>query len=190
MIDWVIDGDGLHRLRRDGAEVTFDAFLRGLATEPLVRAALTDRLRAVPHRGFCWETAPLTEASGRAPLRCAFVESPALAGITTDPEPFREHFGRPDAVAFDSLGGDARLVAPAPRPGVDPAVYAHLGVFVRGAPAAQIDALWTQVAAEAAEVRRSGPRWLSTAGLGVSWLHVRLDTRPKYYRTERFRRLP
>jgi len=26
------------------------------------------------------------------------------------------------------------------------------------------------------------PLWLSTAGLGVSWLHVRLDTRPKYYR--------
>ena len=25
------------------------------------------------------------------------------------------------------------------------------------------------------------PRWLSTAGLGVPWLHLRLDTRPKYY---------
>ncbi|MGI9175867.1 MAG: DUF6940 family protein [Rhodothermales bacterium] len=23
--------------------------------------------------------------------------------------------------------------------------------------------------------------WLSTAGGGVSWLHVRLDSRPKYY---------
>jgi len=23
--------------------------------------------------------------------------------------------------------------------------------------------------------------WLSTAGMGVSWLHVRLDDRPKYY---------
>lgn len=190
MIDWVTDGDGLDRLRRDGAEVSFDAFLLGLATEPLVRAALTDRLRAVPHRGFCWETAPLTDESGRAALRCAFVESPALAGITADPEPFREHFPRGDVVAFDSLGGDARLVAPSPRPGVDPAVYAHLGAFVRGAPAAQVDALWRRVASEAADVRRAGPRWLSTAGLGVSWLHVRLDTRPKYYRTERLRRRP
>ena len=25
------------------------------------------------------------------------------------------------------------------------------------------------------------PVWLSTAGAGVSWLHVRLDDRPKYY---------
>jgi NADH:ubiquinone oxidoreductase subunit len=25
------------------------------------------------------------------------------------------------------------------------------------------------------------PVWLSTAGMGVAWLHVRLDDRPKYY---------
>ena len=25
------------------------------------------------------------------------------------------------------------------------------------------------------------PMWLSTCGTGVYWLHVRLDTRPKYY---------
>ena len=25
------------------------------------------------------------------------------------------------------------------------------------------------------------PTWLSTAGMGVAWLHVRLDQRPKYY---------
>jgi hypothetical protein len=28
---------------------------------------------------------------------------------------------------------------------------------------------------------RRKPVWLSTAGAGVSWLHVRLDDRPKYY---------
>ncbi len=25
------------------------------------------------------------------------------------------------------------------------------------------------------------PMWLSTAGAGVPWLHVRLEDRPKYY---------
>lgn len=189
VIDWVTDADGFHRLRRDGRELSFDGFLGGLGSDPLVRSALTDRLRAVPHLGFCWETAPITEASGRAPFRCTFVESPPLSRLTADPVPFREHFGGSDVVAFSSLGGDARLVAPSPRLGVDAAVYAHLGVFVRGAPEAQVDALWQRVAAEVAAVRPAGPRWLSTAGLGVSWLHVRLDTRPKYYRTDPFRRL-
>jgi len=33
----------------------------------------------------------------------------------------------------------------------------------------------------------AGPPWVSTAGMGVPWLHVRLDTRPKYYRHAPYR---
>lgn len=29
--------------------------------------------------------------------------------------------------------------------------------------------------------------WLNTAGLGVIWLHVRMDIRPKYYKTKRYK---
>lgn len=31
------------------------------------------------------------------------------------------------------------------------------------------------------------PRWLSTSGLGVSYLHVRIDSRPKYYSFDEYR---
>jgi hypothetical protein len=31
------------------------------------------------------------------------------------------------------------------------------------------------------------PVWLSTAGAGVAWLHIRLDDRPKYYGYTPFR---
>lgn len=34
------------------------------------------------------------------------------------------------------------------------------------------------------------PVWLSTAGMGVSWLHVRLDARPKYYGFAAYREPP
>ena len=27
----------------------------------------------------------------------------------------------------------------------------------------------------------SNPLWLSTLGLGVAWVHIRLDRTPKYY---------
>ena len=59
--------------------------------------------------------------------------------------------------------------------------YGHIGAFVRHAPEPQRHALWERVGA--AMQRRVGtkPVWLSTAGAGVSWLHVRLDDRPKYY---------
>ncbi len=40
-----------------------------------------------------------------------------------------------------------------------------------------------QVVGETMQERVSAsPLWLSTAGMGVSWLHLRLDSRPKYYR--------
>jgi hypothetical protein len=40
--------------------------------------------------------------------------------------------------------------------------------------------------------RRVGrqPVWLSTAGAGVAWLHVRLDDRPKYYGHGPYRQRP
>jgi hypothetical protein len=185
---WVTDAQGLHVLRGHGAAVSFDAFLDGLASDPVIRAALTDLLRSSPYAAFCWETPALTPQSGAQPFRCAIVESPALATVTADPTPFRAHLrAGGEVVDFDSLGGDSRLVAPVPRPGVDLSVYAHLASFVRGAPPDQVDALWVRVAEVVAELRGRRPRWLSTAGLGVSWLHVRLDPRPKYYRTATLR---
>lgn len=79
--------------------------------------------------------------------------------------------------AFTSLGGDSRLVAP-----VAPAV--DLARFVRAASDAQASSLWRRVGDELAAAVDGGDfarLYLSTSGLGVSWLHVRIDPRPKYY---------
>ena len=90
-------------------------------------------------------------------------------------------------IAFPNLGNDAILVVPLPtdqRPAAD---YVHLAAFVRRAPAEQVHELWRVVGA-AMEARLSDqPLWLSTAGMGVAWLHVRLDTRPKYYGFDEYR---
>ena len=61
---------------------------------------------------------------------------------------------------------------------------------MRGAPAAQHDALWKQVGAalrRELDARGGRPTWLSTEGSGVPWLHVRLDSYPKYYHTAAYR---
>ena len=98
-----------------------------------------------------------------------------------DTEAFAEHFaGAKTGIAtFSNLGGDAVMVVPCQL--TEPSAYGHLAAFVRHAPEPQRHALWQAVGE--AMVRRVGaePVWLSTAGAGVSWLHVRLDDRPKYY---------
>jgi hypothetical protein len=50
------------------------------------------------------------------------------------------------------------------------------------------DALWIEVAEVHDGAMGEEPRWLSTSGLGVFWLHVRLDQRPKYYAHTPYRR--
>jgi len=100
-----------------------------------------------------------------------------------DPAPFAGQFAAHPTdrgvIVIPNLGGDAFLVVPRPiGPG---AAYTHIAAFVRGAPTRQQDALWRAVAT--AVLERLSPKlvWLSTAGAGVAWLHVRLDEWPKYY---------
>jgi hypothetical protein len=120
------------------------------------------------------------------PFEFVLLDSPGLAR-RPDPEAFEEHFAKAEAgvAAFPNLGGDAIMVVPAPL--AEPSAYGHLAAFVRLAPEAQRHALWQSVGGAMARRVGAKPVWLSTAGAGVSWLHVRLDDRPKYYGFEPYK---
>ncbi len=145
-------------------------------------------LRDAPHEAYFWETPPVRRATLGQPFEFALIESPELARVRAEPEVFRARFesGDPEqpVLRFPNLGGDALLVVP--RPLAAAASYAHLAAFVRGAPPAQVHALWQTAAAALQEQIGARPTWLSSAGLGVYWLHLRLDSRPKYYRCARY----
>jgi hypothetical protein len=138
-------------------------------------------LAGVQFEAYCLETPPLGKQALNEPFECVFVESPLLARIEADPLPFQEHFrASGGSVAFPSLGRDALLVAPCPVN--DSTSYAHLAAFLRSASKEEARQLWKTVALGLDDRLGDDLVWLSTAGLGVSWLHVRLDSRPKYYR--------
>lgn len=189
MWDWHVraaaDGSPITvSLSSRGEPVTFRGVVDAWRSDEAFRAAFTATLRDIPYRAYCWETPPLSRATLDLPFECVFVESEALAYARPEPGPFREHFtdqgSATQVVSFESLGRDALLVVPCPRS--DPSAYVHLAAFVRLAPMEQVHVLW-RVLAEAIDTRLGpSPIWLSTAGLGVHWLHVRLDARPKYYR--------
>jgi len=64
---------------------------------------------------------------------------------------------------------------------------------VRNAAAAEKAALWALVGTtltQALSQRGNQPTWLNTEGSGVPWLHVRMDSVPKYYHTGAYRRPP
>lgn len=147
------------------------------------RTWFSEQLRQSPFGAFFWETPPVTTDTVDRNFEFVLVDSPILARVAPDPSPFQAQFAArrgEEVITFSNLGGDAVLVVPAPVASAD--CYPNLARFLRHAPSSQVDSLWRSVGQAMQERLGSRPTWLSTAGLGVSWLHVRLDSRPKYYR--------
>ena len=135
---------------------------------------------------FRWETPGVTADTVLQPFEFVILDSPGLARCP-DKGAFAEHFTGAEAgvAVFTNLGGDAIMVVPVPLG--EPLAYGHLAAFVRLAPDLQRHAFWQSVGEAMARRIGAKPVWLSTAGAGVSWLHVRLDDRPKYYAFRSYR---
>jgi len=163
---------------------TFADVLRAWREQADFRQSFNNVLALAPYSAFRWETPPVTSATLERPFEFVLLKDTYLSD-RPDTRAFAEHWKNAPSsgiVEFSNLGGDAILVVPCPLG--PPKAYVHLASFVRQAPPAQRDALWQSVAAALSRRVSAKPLWLSTAGAGVAWLHVRLDDRPKYYRWE------
>jgi hypothetical protein len=152
-------------------------------TSQTFRTFYNQLLAQLPFAGFFWENKPITPQTLQAPYEFVVVGTAAFDGLNANSKPFSKYFEKDEwVVRFDNLGKNANLVVPCPSDLYDSG-YTHLGIFVRQAPPAQRDAFWERVgkAVQARIESDKQPFWLSTSGLGVHWLHVRLDQRPKYY---------
>ena len=159
---------------------------------------LTSILKSSPYKAFFFETKGCSSLNvATKQFEFVLIDSPSLFQFcesSPDPGAFSEHFqscppNSNDICSFNNLGGDARLVSPKPRLNIEDSTYSHLGAFVRGAPTDQIRHMWKNVAFEYLKLFKDNPQktfWLSTCGLGVSWLHFRLDSYPKYYSYDLF----
>lgn len=167
-----------------GAPISVKTALHLCTSDAGFRSSLIRELAQSPFAAYFWETPPVTASSLNRPFEFVLCEALALASAPPDRSAFQEHFGSDEdddgIVTFENLGRDAILVVPCPLASFD--AYAHLAAFVRGAPEAQQHALFRRTADETLARVSDRPLWLSTAGMGVYWLHVRLDSRPKYYR--------
>lgn len=166
-------------LYRKNKRLRYADFLEFLKKESAFRRFFINLLSEVSFRAYQWETPAVTEETKDQPFEFVVTSNPSI-DLPPDPGPFRQYLDSQDDIAvFDNLGNDAKLIAPSPR-GKD-RNYSHIGVFTEEAPEEQ-QALWQTVGQVTAKLISDRPIWLNTAGGGVAWLHVRLDSRPKYYR--------
>ncbi|HEY2586526.1 MAG TPA: hypothetical protein VGI81_12245 [Tepidisphaeraceae bacterium] len=178
------DRPGWHiAVSRNGALAAFADVLRAWQSDAAFRAFFLDLLASAPFPAYRWETPPVTKETADRPFEFVLLGAPGL-DRAPDPEAFAKRFaeaGSADAtvLVLPNLGNDADLVVP--RPTGSSFAYGHLASFVRHAPVAQKHELWRVVGAAMEARIGTRPVWLSTAGMGVPWLHVRLDDQPKYY---------
>ena len=188
--DVISDGLKKFSLQVDGTPLSYAQVIDGWTEDNHFRCLFTALLADSSFSAFRWETPPLTNETATNPFEFVLLDTPSFCSRKSDTKSFRQHFTTDDrdhgVVAIQNLGGDARLIIPSPRAGVE--AYGHVSAFVRNAPAEQVNALWRVVGENMRGIISDIPVWLSTAGGGVAWLHVRIDSRPKYYGYAAYRR--
>ena len=167
------------------------AVIAGWEDDAAFRDFFIAALAATSYPAFFWETPPLMSIALSAPFECAAIRGDALARISGDESDFAPHLerGAGSVAVFPNLGGDALLIAP--RRMSDADCYGHIAAFLRIAPREQQHELFRVLALETGKrlATSSGRFWVSTSGLGVPWVHVRLDSFPKYYQYRRYAKM-
>ncbi len=178
-----LDGAKRHRVRiyRDEKVSSYLDVVRAWQKDSTSRTAIVDFLADVKLNAYRWETTPVMNGIAHDPFEFVLLDAPGLVG-KADAKAFADQFKNAagnGVVVFPNLEQDATLIAPVP---IDASSsYRHLAGFCRTAPVAQQHEFWEAVGREAEKRIDNQPMWVSTSGAGVSWLHIRIESSPKYY---------
>lgn len=181
----LINSDCIHKISifNNDEQLTYSEVIELWQQDKSFREFFIFLLADTPMSAYFWETPPVSKSTINREFEFVLVNSTKLADIDPDPGEFQQHFKSPntekEVVTFPNLGKDALLVVPCPI--VKIPACTHIATFVRNAPISQQHLLWQTVGRSLEKRLNEQPIWVSTSGLGVHWLHVRLDSRPKYY---------
>ena len=178
-----------NRLLCDEEPLSWSGVIDRWQNDRAFRGFFMSLLVDAPFPAYFWETPPVTISTIDKPFEFILADNHALVGVRSDQHAFADHFASAGAdesvIEFANLGGDAILVVPCPD---EPqAAYSQISEFARHAPDDQQHQLWAMVGAALERQLGAEPVWLSTSGLGIYWLHIRLDTTPKYYTHDPYR---
>lgn len=169
-----------YKIYHNDLQLTYSEMIELLKKEADFRLLYNNILVESSFKAFFWENPSITRQSIHQPYEFVLVESKQLSRVEADNSTFEPFFYQNTSavVCFKNLGKDALLVVPKP---IGQLQYPHIAYFVRNAPKEQVHEFWQQVGEQVDKRIHQEKLWVSTSGLGVYWLHVRLDSRPKYY---------
>jgi hypothetical protein len=197
---WVAQRETMHErwservfLASAGRTLSFADVIAGWREDEEFRGFFIAELAATAYPAFFWEMPPIRRGCSEIDYEHVAIRGDGLEQLHPDARAFESKIRAANSsqsvVSFRNLGGDACLVAPKQIAGME--CYGHIAAFVRSAPIGQRHELFQTLGNAIADVLgQSNERiWVSTSGLGVPWVHVRLDSTPKYYNYEPYAKL-
>lgn len=171
------------RIKRDGKNLSFNEVFELWRNHPEFVDFYKNELLKLKYEAFYWEHPALNKKFLEKKYECILQRSKPLEYLASNEDAFKKYiFSADQVVDFMNLGKNAKLIVPTKKTNKD--IYNHLGKFIRGAENEQIVAVFKRVGTLILEeIKTQNLIWLNTAGLGIIWLHIRMDTRPKYYKT-------
>ncbi len=149
----------------------------------MIKAWKSGRKLPVVKGSVFWETS-VAKDGGESPYREKTRSASQQLPMTrpADPSKFKKHLkNKRTPVSFWSLGTPPTLLVVPPDTGKN---FSHIGTFYANSSLDERRALWKKVAVELEKKLKRGEKvYVSTHGLGIDWLHVRLSKTPKYYHT-------
>lgn len=177
----------VYRFEEGAKPMSFLRAMNLLENSISFRLQVREALRKSGLKNIYWECPPVSRSTATQDFEFVVIEAIGLQNSPADPKPFEDKLiscqDRVRVISFESKDKDApaTLIVPCNHASLDS--YAHLGIFLEKAPLEQQHELLKNVGHILLEKlsKTQNPIWLNTSGRGVKFLHVRLDTKPKYY---------
>jgi hypothetical protein len=169
-----VDDKGIYYAVQRGKYMTWNEVIKSLRENiDTFVYKLIQFFIGVKYKAYFWEC---DKVMMNKPFRFAIFDSKTLANRKQDNKAFNGVINckKDYAISFPSLSKNIDLVVPCNRS--SSTKYTSLATFSRTSLIKQQVDFWMIVGNNI----KDGD-WVSTSGLGVAWLHVRISDRPKYY---------
>ncbi|EDM25266.1 hypothetical protein LNTAR_24843 [Lentisphaera araneosa HTCC2155] len=178
----------IYKVMNFGKALNYKLFFQKLKSDINFRTIFIEVLQKSNFRSYRFETPVVNSSSNDKPFEFVLVNSPELSN-SQDELPFHEHMNmnKEKVISFLNLSKTSQLIIPNKVSSQD--IHSHIANFVRKGPLNQIHELFKIVGNTVLNSIGSSNIWISTAGGGVDWLHIRIDKSPKYYRYKKYKQI-
>ena len=173
------------KIYKDSIMVTWDQILYLWKNSNKFIKFFIDLIKSTQFDNFFWECPPINLKNIQYQnFECYIINSNNNFGKASD-NSFKSYFNENPSkkiISFYNPSRSCLLIVPCPLEEIEKNCYLNISTFIKHAPKPQIYILWKQISTLLKkQLKNNHHIWLNTHGLGVPWLHVRLDTIPKYY---------